>query len=445
MSISSEAVVLEQDLSSYENHWMPFTSNRAFKAAPRMFVRGEGMYLWDQNGNKILDASSGLFTCAAGHTRPEIAEAISRQASTLDYVPHFGSAHPASFEFARRVAELTPVGLDRVFFTCSGSESVDTAIKIAFAYHRARGQGQRQRLVSRERAYHGVNLGGTALSGMIKNREAFGVGLPGVVHMRHTWLAENRFTKGQPETGAELAEDLQRMVDLYGGETIAACFVEPVAGSTGVLVPPKGYLERIRDICDKRGILLVFDEVICGFGRLGAPFGAHAFGVTPDILTMAKALTNGAVPMGAVAVRDGVHDAIVDSSPNGVVEFFHGYTYSAHPLACAAGLATMDVYEKEDLFNRGAELSPYFLDAVFGLSDVPLIKDIRGFGMLAGFDVESGDVPGQRGGEVQKRLFHAGMHIKMTGDVGILAPSLIADRHHIDEMCGKLREVLGSF
>ncbi|MBW8055423.1 MAG: aspartate aminotransferase family protein [Nitrospira sp.] len=436
MNISSEKL---------EHYWMPFTANRDFKANPRMFVSGEGMYYTSHEGKRILDGSSGLFCVAAGHGRREVADAVGKQLIELDYCAPFQSAHPLAFELAQRVAALTPGDLDYVFFTNSGSEAVDTALKIALAYHRARGQGQRMRFISRERAYHGVNIGGTSLSGLVKNREAFGVGLTGVAHLRHTWLPENRFTKGQPESGAELAEDLQRMVGLYGADTIAACFVEPIAGSTGILVPPKGYLERLREICDAHGILLVFDEVICGFGRTGKAFAAQSFGVTPDMMTMAKALTNGAQPMGAVAVSKDIYDTICGPAPAEAIELFHGYTYSAHPAACAAGLAVLDIYEKEGLFERAADMSEYFLEAVFALSDLPVITDIRGYGLIAGFDVAPAGTPGVRGYEVQKRLFEAGMHIKMTGDAGILAPPLIAEKAHIDEMCAILRDVLKTY
>ncbi len=428
-----------------ENYWMPFTANRDFKAQPRLFAKAEGLYYWTPEGKKILDGSSGLFCCAAGHGRREIAEAVGRQLRELDYCPPFQSAHPLGFELAQRVAALTPGDLDHVFFANSGSEAVDSAIKIALAYHRARGQGQRMRLVSRERAYHGVNIGGTSLSGLVKNREAFGAGLTGVAHMRHTWLPENRFSKGQPDSGAELADDLQRIVNLFGADTIAACFVEPIAGSTGILVPPKGYLQRLREICDANGILLVFDEVICGFGRTGKAFAAQSFGVTPDMMTMAKALTNAAQPMGAVAVSKKVYNTIVGAAPEGAIELFHGYTYSAHPAACAAGLATLDIYEKERLFERAAELSDYFLESVFALSDLPVITDIRGYGLIAGFDIAPAGGPGVRGMEVQKRLFTAGMHIKTTGDSGIIAPPLVAERKHVDEICGILREVLKTY
>jgi beta-alanine--pyruvate transaminase len=299
------------------------------------------------------------------------------------------------------------------------------------------------RFVSRERAYHGVNFGGVSLAGMMRNRETFGAAvIPGVVHMRHTWLAENRFTKGQPATGAELADDLQRFVDLHGATSIAACFVEPIAGSTGVLVPPKGYLERLREICDRHGILLVFDEVICGFGRTGKAFAAQSFGVTPDMITMAKALTNGAQPMGAVAVRDTIYETVTKTAPDQAVELFHGYTYSAHPAACAAGLATLDIYAREGLFDRAADMSDYFLEQVFALSDLPIVTDIRGYGLLAGIDIAPGAKPGARGYEATKKLFANGMHIKFTGDCGIVAPALVAEKAHIDEMIGVLRKTL---
>jgi beta-alanine--pyruvate transaminase len=430
--------------NTLENQWMPFTANRDFKTAPRLLVRGEGVYFTDHHGRRVLDGSSGLFCCAAGHGRPEIAEAVAAQLRELDYAPPFQLGHPAAFELARRVAALTPEGLDYVLFANSGSEAVDTAMKIALAYHRARGEGQRVRFVSRERAYHGVNIGGTALSGLVKNREAFGPGPAGVSHLRHTWLPENRFTPGQPEHGAHLAEDLQRAVALYGGDTIAACFIEPIAGSTGVLVPPVGYLERLREICDAHGILLVFDEVICGFGRLGRAFAAQSFGVTPDMMTLAKALTNGAQPMGAAVVHENVYDTVVSAAPEGSVELFHGYTYSGHPAACAAGLAALDIYEKEGLFERAAEMSPYFLEQLFALKDLPAITDIRGYGMLAAFDLAPEGAPGHRGYEVQKRLFEAGLHIKFTADSGVVAPPLIASREHIDVLCGVLRAQLGA-
>ncbi len=430
--------------NTLEYYWMPFTANRDFKSDPRLFVRGKGTRLWSHDGREIIDGSSGLFCCAAGHCREEIAEAVSAQLRELDYCAPFQTGHPLVFELAARLARLTPEGLDRIFFGNSGSEAVDTAIKIALAYHRARGEGSRLRLVSRERAYHGVNIGGTSLSGMVKNREAFGVGMAGVAHMRHTWLPENRFVKGQPEDGAELADDLERIILMYGPDTVAACFVEPIAGSTGCLVPPLGYLERLREICDRYGVLLVFDEVICGFGRLGAPFAADVFGVRPDLMTMAKALTNGSQPMGAVAVSEPVYETICEAAPPGSVELFHGYTYSGHPAACAAGLATLDIYEREGLFERAGELSPAFLDTIFALSDIPLITDIRGYGLMAAFDVAPAETPGARGLQVQKRMFDAGLYVKMTGDTGIVAPPLISEPADIERIGEILREALSS-
>jgi beta-alanine--pyruvate transaminase len=421
---------------------MPFSPNKEFKREPRMFVRAEGMYCYTPDGLEVIDASSGLFCVAAGHCRPEIARAVHEQLASLDFVAPFLRAHPKSFELARRVAEYTPAGLDRVFFVNSGSEAVDTAMKMALMFHRVRGQPQRQLFVSRERAYHGVNMGGVALGGMVNNRRAFGPGLPGVYHMRHTALPQNRFARGQPEHGADLADDLLRFCQLYGGENIAAVFVEPVAGSYGCLPPPVGYLERLRAICDAHGILLVFDEVITGWGRLGANFGAQAFGVTPDLLTMAKALTNGAQPMGAVAARRDIYQAITDAGPERGVEFFHGYTYSAHPAACAAGLAMMDIFRDERLIERAAAMSPYFLDAMFALRDLPIVTDIRGYGMMAAIDVALDGTPGARGHEAQKRLYDAGLNLKSTGDALIVAPPFIAERHHIDEIAGKLRAVL---
>jgi beta-alanine--pyruvate transaminase len=435
------------DLSAQalEKHSLPFTSNRAFKREPRLFVKASGMYYWSQHGHKILDGSSGLFTCAAGHCRPEIARAVSEQLQTLDYTSSFMRGHPGAFQLANAVAALTPQHLDHIFFCNSGSESVDTAIKIAFAYHLARKEGQRTYLVSRERAYHGVNLGGTALAGIANNRAAFGALLPGVLFLRHTLLPENRFTQGMGAHGVELADDLLRFVQLLGAGRIAAVFVEPIAGSTGVLVPPGGYLQRIREICDRHGILLVFDEVITGFGRTGESFAANTFGVTPDMITMAKALTNGAQPMGAVAVSDRIYNTIVDAAPEGATEFFHGYTFSAHPAACAAGLATLRIYEQEQLFAKGRELAPYFQDAMFGLQDLAVVADVRGLGMLAGVEVKPGKAPGQRGADLQAKLFDRGLHVKCTGDVAIIAPALIATRAEIDQLAAILRDALKEY
>jgi beta-alanine--pyruvate transaminase len=332
--------------------------------------------------------------------------------------------------------------MNHVFFTNSGSESVDTAMKIALAYHRARGDGQRTRFVSRERAYHGVNMGGVSLAGMVKNRETFNLTLPNISMIRHTYTADQSFVRGQPEDGADLADDLQRICDNYGGSTVAAVFVEPVAGSTGTLVPPVGYLDRLRKICDQHGILLIFDEVITGFGRMGTPFAAHKFGVTPDIATMAKALTNGAIPMGGVAVKDEIYETVTNAAPENAIEFFHGYTYSAHPAACAAGIATQKIYEDEGLFERANAMSDYFLDAIWTLKDHPMVKDLRGIGMMAGVEVKSNGVPGMRGQQMQKDMFWNGMHVKFTGDVGIVAPAFVAERQHIDEIVDVFRKTL---
>jgi beta-alanine--pyruvate transaminase len=436
---------MQYTANSLENHWMPFTANRDFKADPRLMVRAKGMNYWNHKGEKLIDASSGLFCCAAGHGRDEIVKAVTQTMSEIDYTPHFNTGHPASFELARKVAKMTPGDLDYVFFCNSGSESVDTALKIAMAYHTAKGEGQRTRFVSRERAYHGVNIGGVSLSGMVRNREAFGAVMPGVAHLRHTWSPDARFTRGQPEKGAELAEDLQRFVDLYGPKSIAACFVEPIAGSTGVLVPPKGYLKRLRQICDKHGILLVFDEVICGFGRTGKAFAAQSFDVMPDMITMAKALTNGALPMGAVAVSDKIYHTVTSAALDGAVEFFHGYTYSAHPAACAAGIAALDIYEREGLFERAAEMSGYFLDRMYDLKGIKAVTDIRGYGMLAGIDLAPAERPGLRGSDATKRLFKRGLHIKFTGDSGICAPALVAEKRDIDEICAIFREVFSEY
>ena len=430
------------DVNSLENHWMPFSANRDFKANPRLVVKSEGMYCWDYKGGKVIDGSSGLFCTPAGHGRTEIAEAVYKQMLENDYIPHFQLGHPGSFELAERVSRLLPDPLNHVFFTNSGSESVETAMKIVMAYHRANEQAQRLRFVSRERAYHGVNMGGVSLAGMVKNRETFPVALPNVVTMRHTHTPEQAFTKGQPDTGAELAEDLVRICETYGGSTIAAVFVEPIAGSTGTLVPPVGYLKRLREICDEHGILLVFDEVITGFGRTGKGFASETYGVTPDIITMAKALTNGAIPMGAVAVKDEIYDTITNASPENAIEFFHGYTYSAHPAACAAGIATQKIYEEEGLFNRAADMSDYFLDAVWSLKDHPLVKDLRGYGMMAGVELHHDGVGGRRGTQMQKDMFWNGLHVKFTGDNGILAPAFVAERSHIDEIIDKFRKTL---
>ena len=431
-----------QVAATVQPFWMPFTPNKEFKTEPRMFARAKGMYFYTPDGREVIDASAGLFCVAAGHCRQEIADAVYEQLQTLDFTAPFLRAHSKAFELAERVAQYTPAGMDRVFFVNSGSEAVDTAMKIALAYHRSKGQSQRQIFISRERAYHGVNMGGVALSGMVNNRRSFGVGLAGVYHMRHTSLPDHKFVKGQPETGADLADDLQRFCTTYGGENIAAVFVEPAAGSFGCLPPPKGYLNKLRQICDQHGILLVFDEVITGWGRMGANFGAQAFGVTPDLMTMAKAITNGSQPMGAVAAKTEVYDTITNAGPAKGVEFFHGYPYSAHPASCAAGLAMMDIFAKERLIDRAAAMSPKFIEAVHSLQDCPIVTDIRSIGFMAAVDVAVDGTPGARGHEAQKRLYDAGLNLKSTGDALIIAPPMICEDKHLDEIITKMRSVL---
>lgn len=446
MNISTQPVEGTRVSNDFlEAHWMPFSGNRDFKASPRLIQRSEGVYLWDQNGDKLVDGSSGLFNVAAGHGRKSIAEAVHKQMLANDYCAPFQIGQEKSFEFADKLSNILPESMNHVFFVNSGSESIDTALKIAMAYHRARGESQRIRFVSRERAYHGVNIGGVSLSGMVKNRETFPVVMPNIVMMRHTWDPDRTFERGQPEKGRELADDLQRFCETYGGATIAAVFVEPVAGSTGTLVPPKGYLERIREICDQHGILLVFDEVITGFGRLGTPFASQLFNVKPDVITMAKALTNGAIPMGAVAVTDNIYETVTGAQPENSIEFFHGYTYSAHPAACAAGLASLEIYESEGLFDRAAGLSQYFLDAVWSLKDISCVRDIRGIGLIAGVEVwpEEGK-PGARGQELQKQMFWNGCHVKWTGDSAIVAPCFVSENSHIDEIVDVMRKTLSA-
>ncbi len=429
--------------SRLEHLWLPFTPNRDFRADPRLLARAEGVHYWTETGRRLLDGCSGLFCVSLGHGRREIADAVHRQLLELDYAPTFTRAHPRAFELAARVAEHAPAGLDRIFFANSGSEAVDTAMKIALAYHCARGEGQRMMFVSRERAYHGVNMGGVALSGIRRNRDGFGPGVPGVLFMRHTALPENRHTPGQPEKGSELADDLERICGLVGGPNIAAVFVEPIAGSTGCLPPPRGYLERLRQICDAHGILLVFDEVITGWGRTGHAFAADAFGVTPDLLTMAKGLTNGNQPMGAIAVKREVYDTIVERGPRHLPEFSHGYTYSAHPASCAAALATLDLFEREESFAQARALTGPFQERIFALADLPAVVDVRGYGLLAGVDVRTkGGQPGLAGHEVQKRLFDAGLHVKATGDALLVAPAFVATPDQVDEMIAILRDVL---
>jgi beta-alanine--pyruvate transaminase len=423
--------------------WMPFTANRAYKANPRQLVAASGMHYRSGDGRTILDGTAGLWCSNAGHCRPEITEAIAKAAVTLDFAPTFQLGHPLPFELAQRLADLMPDGLDRIFFTNSGSESVDTALKIALAIQRAKGQGTRTRLIGRERGYHGTGFGGISVGGLVNNRRAFGGGLPGVDHLRHTHdIERNAFTRGFPQHGAELADDLQRLVDLHGVDTIAAVIVEPMAGSTGVLVPPVGYLRRLREICDRHGIILIFDEVITAFGRVGGATAAGQWGVAPDIITMAKGLTNAAVPMGAVAVKRELHDAVIESVPGGI-ELFHGYTYSGHPLASAAGLATLDLYAQGGLFERANELGAYWEDAAHSLKGSRHVIDIRTIGLVAGIELEPrAGAPTARAMELFHACFDDGLLVRATGDIIALSPPLIVEKAQIDEMFGKIGALL---
>jgi len=439
MNVSTKIARNTLDLSSF---WMPFTANRQFKSQPRLLASASGMTYRTPEGREILDGTAGLWCVNAGHARREIAAAVEHQLMTLDFAPTFQMGHPLAFEFATRLAAVAPQGLDRIFFTGSGSESVDTALKIALAYHRARGEGQRTRLIGRERGYHGVGFGGISVGGIVNNRRVFPQ-LPAVDHLPHTHdPSRNAFTRGVPQHGAELADELERILALHGPETVAAVIVEPVAGSTGVLVAPRGYLEKLRAICDKHGILLIFDEVITGFGRLGAPFAAQYFGVTPDLMTTAKGLTNGVIPMGAVFASRAVHDAFM-KGPEQLIELFHGYTYSGHPAACAAGIATLDIYEKEGLLTRAAELSSVWEDAAHGLRNSAHVIDIRNLGFIAGIELEPrAGAPGSRAYEALVAAYEAGLLIRVTGDIVALSPPLIITEGEVARIFDTLRQVL---
>ena len=426
--------------NSLNEHWMPFTSNRDFKQSPRLIVEAKGVYLKNHQGQTQIDASSGLFCNPLGHGREEIINAITNQLRKLDYAQPFQQGFGGSFELATKISKHTPGNLNKIFYTICGSTAVETAIKIAVAYHKARGEGQRFRFVGRERAYHGMNIGATSVGGMINNVKTFAnVLMPGVLHMRHTHLPEHNFVSGQPETGAEIADDLERICTNFGSENIAACIVEPIAGSTGTLVPPKGYLQRLREICDKHGILLVFDEVITGWGRTGSPFASQEYGVTPDIITMAKATTNGISPLGAVACKDEIYEAVMEGSPKGTIELFHGYTYSGIPVSVAAGLAVQDIFEKDDIFNRAKNLSPYFQEGLMSLKDIDVVDNIRGYGMMGGIDIKMHKKPGAAGFTCFKHCYEAGVNFKATGDCLIIAPMFICEKKHIDEIIEKLR------
>ena len=424
-------------------YWMPFTANRQFKKNPRLLTAADGMYFTDDKGRQILDGIAGLWCVNAGHKRPKIVSAIQQQAAEMDFAPPFQMAHPKAFELAERLAALTPAGLDKVFFTNSGSEAVDTALKMALAYHRVRGDAARTRLIGRERGYHGVNFGGISVGGIVANRKMFGPMLGGVDHIRHTHdPVRNAFSVGQPAHGAEFADDLDRLIALHDASTIAAVIVEPVAGSTGVLIPPVGYLQRLREICDKHGILLIFDEVITGFGRTGNPFAAQTFGVTPDLMTVAKGLTNGCVPMGAVFAKTHIHDAFM-TGPEHLIEFFHGYTYSAHPLACAAALGTLDTYADEGLLTRATEMQGYFAECLHSLKGEPNVIDIRNIGLIGGVELTplAGE-PAKRAFNIFLDCYDKGLLVRTTGDTVALSPPLIIEREQIDQIIDTLRGAL---
>ncbi|MBZ9856570.1 aspartate aminotransferase family protein [Mesorhizobium sp. CA13] len=440
--MSNRLKVTPNDLSAF---WMPFTANRQFKQAPRMFVSAKDMHYTTSDGRKVLDGTAGLWCVNAGHCRPKITEAIQQQAAELDYAPAFQMGHPIVFELANRLVDVAPKGMDHVFFTNSGSESVETALKMAIAYHRVKGEGSRTRLIGRERGYHGVNFGGISVGGIVTNRKMFGTLLGGVDHMPHTHLPEkNAFSKGVPEHGAELANELERIVALHDASTIAAVIVEPVAGSTGVILPPKGYLQKLREICTKHGILLIFDEVITGFGRLGAPFAADYFGVTPDIMTTAKGVSNGVIPMGAVFVKKEIHDAFM-TGPEHMIEFFHGYTYSGNPIACAAALGTLDTYKEEGLLTRGEELAPYWEDALHSLNGEPHVIDIRNIGLIGAIELAPiAGSPTKRAFSAFVKAFERGALIRTTGDIIALSPPLIITKGQINELIDHVREVLRS-
>jgi beta-alanine--pyruvate transaminase len=427
-----------------EAFWMPFTANRAFKKRPRMIARAKDLHYFTPEGRAVLDATAGLWCCNAGHNREPIVEAIQKQAAELDFAPTFQFGHPKAFQLASRVAALAPGDLDHVFFCNSGSEAADTALKIALAYWNVKGQGQKMRLIGRERGYHGVGFGGISVGGIVPNRKFFGTLLSGVDHLPHTYnRAEQAFTKGEPAWGAHLADELERIVGLHDASTIACVMVEPMAGSTGVLPPPQGYLQRLRQICDKHGILLIFDEVITGFGRLGTAFAAERYGVIPDMITFAKGITSGAVPCGGVLVRKGIFDTFMNG-PEHVIEMFHGYTYSGHPLAMAAGLATLDLYRDENLFEREKKLEPVWYDAVMSLRGLPGLLDIRCIGLTAAFDLASKpDAFGQRGYECMERLFHdESMMCRFTGETLAVTPPLTIDENHIDQIVAKIGKTI---
>jgi beta-alanine--pyruvate transaminase len=429
-----------------EHFWMPFTANRQFKAAPRLLAKADGMYYWTPDGRQVLDGTAGLWCVNAGHNRTPIVEAVQKQAASMDYAPPFSMGHPLAFEAATAIASVAPAGMQRVFFTNSGSESADTAIKMALAYHRARGEPSRRIIIGRERGYHGVNVGGTMAGGIPGNRKAFPALMAGVDHIRATHdLARNAFSKGLPTHGAEFADELERLVTFHDASNVAAVIIEPMAGSAGVLIPPQGYLEKIAATCRKHGIVLIFDEVITGFGRLGTTFAAHYFNITPDLLTCAKAINNAAVPMGAVIARNEIYETITSAAPEGQIEFLHGYTYSSHPLACAALLATQKLYVDEQLFGRAQSLAPKFEAALHSLKGARHVIDIRNLGLVGGIELEPrAGAAGRRGLEAHVKCFEAGVLLRFTGDILALSPPLIIEEAQIGRIVETIRSVLGS-
>ena len=439
--MSDRRNVTPNDLSAF---WKPFTANRQFKKAPRMFVGAKDMHYTTADGRQVLDGTAGLWCVNAGHCRPKIVQAIAEQAAEMDYAPAFQMGHPKAFELANALVSIAPEGMNHVLYTNSGSESVETALKVALAYHRVKGDGSRFRLIGRERGYHGVNIGGISVGGIVSNRKMFGTLLTGVGHMPHTHTpGQNQLTRGERETGGEdLASELERIITLHDASTIAAVIVEPVAGSTGVLIPPKGYLQKLREITRKHGILLIFDEVITGFGRVGTPFAADYFGVTPDIMVTAKGLTNGTIPMGAVLVTSEIHDAFMQG-PEHVIEFMHGYTYSGNPVAAAAGLATLETYKDEGLLTRGAELADYWADALHSLKGLPHVIDIRNLGLIGAVELEPiAGAPTKRAFSAFVTAFEKGILIRTTGDIIAMSPPLIISKAQIDELIGTLGGIL---
>jgi beta-alanine--pyruvate transaminase len=437
MNAIAEAKHLQAELNeqTMHAHWMPFTANRQFKSAPRLLVAADGMYYTSHDGRQILDGVAGLWCCNAGHNRKPIVEAIQKQAATMDFSPPFNMGHPLAFELANRVIEIAPSNMEHVFFTNSGSESVDTALKMAIAYQRMKGQGTRTRLIGRERGYHGVNFGGISVGGIVGNRKMFGTMLGGVDHLPHTHLPkDNAFSRGSPEHGAHLAEELERLVTLHDASTIAAVIVEPIAGSTGVLIPPVNYLKKLREICTKHGILLIFDEVITGFGRTGSEFAAQHYGVLPDLITCAKGLTSGTVPMGAVLTTGEIYDAFM-TGPEHMIELTHGYTYSAHPLACAAGNATLQLYQDEALFDRVAELAPYWESAIHSLKGTKHVIDIRNTGLIGAIELQPREgEPIKRTFDVFLECYRRGLLVRTTGDIIALSPPFIIEKAQIDRI-----------